>query len=202
MITRLKVANCRSLADIDMRLGPLTVLVGANGTGKSNLIDVLRLVRDALVRGLNGALLDRHGIGGIRCRSSKAGDVRVHLRLDLPDCAGEYGLALAGTDAGGCRVTWERCAAETGSLTSGFEIRDGRWVTPPDGLAPDRPPSDTELTLPVAAHANPGGASARYASILLAGWDSTPSVPRACVRPRSPSIPIPWMRGDETWHPS
>jgi predicted ATPase len=44
-ITRLVVKNYRSLKDIDVRLQPLTVLVGENGSGKSNLIDVLRFPR-------------------------------------------------------------------------------------------------------------------------------------------------------------
>ncbi|HEV8539324.1 MAG TPA: AAA family ATPase, partial [Bacteroidota bacterium] len=42
MITRIRVKSYKSLADIDVKLGPLTVLVGPNGSGKSNLIDVLR----------------------------------------------------------------------------------------------------------------------------------------------------------------
>jgi len=51
LITRLKVKNYRSLADVDIALSPLTVFVGENGTGKSNLIDLLRFVRDALTDG-------------------------------------------------------------------------------------------------------------------------------------------------------
>ena len=49
MITRLAVKNYRSLEDIDLRLGPLAVLIGANGSGKSNVLDVLRLVHDLIV---------------------------------------------------------------------------------------------------------------------------------------------------------
>ena len=159
MITRLKVGNYRSLADIDIRPGPLMVLVGANGSGKSNLIDVLRFVRDIMVRGLNRAVLDRHGIDEIRCRSSADENVRIHLRLDLPDCSGEYGFTLGRTDAGGCRVTWEKCVAKKGSVINAFEIRDGKWVTCPECFSPDhlRPLSDTELTLPAAAHTDSDG---------------------------------------------
>ncbi|MBM4289902.1 MAG: hypothetical protein FJ135_17480, partial [Deltaproteobacteria bacterium] len=47
MIKRLYAKNYRSLAEVEVNLGRLTVLVGQNGTGKSNFIDVLRFVSDA-----------------------------------------------------------------------------------------------------------------------------------------------------------
>ena len=42
LITRLIVKNYRSLADVHIALSPLTVFIGKNGAGKSNVIDVLR----------------------------------------------------------------------------------------------------------------------------------------------------------------
>ena len=45
MITELNVKNYRSLKDVKLPLGRLTVLIGANGSGKSNILDVLRLVK-------------------------------------------------------------------------------------------------------------------------------------------------------------
>jgi predicted ATPase len=44
LITRLVVKNYRSLLDVDIALAPLTVFVGKNGVGKSNLIDVLGIL--------------------------------------------------------------------------------------------------------------------------------------------------------------
>ncbi len=41
-ITRMVVKNYRTLVDVDIALTPLTVFVGKNGVGKSNVIDVLR----------------------------------------------------------------------------------------------------------------------------------------------------------------
>jgi predicted ATPase len=35
-LSRVRVTNYRSIADCDVTLGPLTLLVGPNGTGKSN----------------------------------------------------------------------------------------------------------------------------------------------------------------------
>ena len=40
-LRRLKVKGFKSLADVDIELRPLNVLIGANGSGKSNVLDFL-----------------------------------------------------------------------------------------------------------------------------------------------------------------
>ena len=65
-ITKLRVKNFRSIRDIELHLSPLTVLVGPNASGKSNLMDVLRFLSDAIRRDLSRALSSRHGIGEVR----------------------------------------------------------------------------------------------------------------------------------------
>jgi predicted ATPase len=80
-ITQISVKNFRSLADVTVPLDALTVLVGRNGAGKSNFIDVLRFVADAVQRGLDNAITERGGMGRLR-RWSKKGrpfDVTVDL---------------------------------------------------------------------------------------------------------------------------
>ena len=44
MLTRVHVRNYKSLADLEVKLEPLTVLFGPNAAGKSNLLDVLQLL--------------------------------------------------------------------------------------------------------------------------------------------------------------
>ena len=46
-LTRVVLHNYKSIATCDARLGPLTYLVGANSSGKSNFVDALHLVHDA-----------------------------------------------------------------------------------------------------------------------------------------------------------
>ena len=46
MISRLAIKNFRSLRDVELRPGPLTVLIGANGAGKSNILDALRFLKE------------------------------------------------------------------------------------------------------------------------------------------------------------
>jgi len=42
MIKRIKIKGYKSLADVDVELKPLTVLLGANASGKSNFLDAVR----------------------------------------------------------------------------------------------------------------------------------------------------------------
>lgn len=44
MLTRLQVKGFKSLVDADVRFGPFTCVVGANGSGKSNLFDAIRFL--------------------------------------------------------------------------------------------------------------------------------------------------------------
>ncbi len=45
-ISRLAVSGYRSLRDVRLEIGLLTVVTGANGSGKSNLYRALRLLAD------------------------------------------------------------------------------------------------------------------------------------------------------------
>jgi predicted ATPase len=47
-LTRVVLRNFKSIGTCDVRLAALTYLVGRNGSGKSNFLDALHLVRDAL----------------------------------------------------------------------------------------------------------------------------------------------------------
>lgn len=49
MITKISIKNYKSLEDVTLTLGPLTVLVGANASGKSNILDALSMLKELLV---------------------------------------------------------------------------------------------------------------------------------------------------------
>lgn len=79
MITRVRAKNFRSLADIDVTLGPLTVLVGKNGAGKSAFVDVLRLVRESLTDSFPKAIGKRQGMDSLRFSGAPGEELKISI---------------------------------------------------------------------------------------------------------------------------
>ena len=69
-LRRLGLKNYRSIGSCDLELGPLAIFVGQNGAGKSNILDSLRFIRQALEENLSRAVSERGGIAGVRRRSA------------------------------------------------------------------------------------------------------------------------------------
>jgi predicted ATPase len=135
LVTRVTAKNFRSLEDVDVKLGPLTVLVGPNASGKSNVVDVLRFVADAFRNGLDRAIADRNGLGAIRRWSAKGRpyDVEVGLEFQAGDYTVHFGFVLGGQRRGEYQVKAEYFRAVGGSpleMALVFETKNGRWVTP------------------------------------------------------------------------
>lgn len=66
-LTSVHISHYKSLSEVALdNLPPLTLLVGANGTGKSNFVDALRFLRDMVVDGLDHAMSKRGGILMVR----------------------------------------------------------------------------------------------------------------------------------------
>lgn len=85
LITRLKLKNWRNFRDVDVALGPRGFLIGANASGKSNLLDVFRFLRTIAQSeggGLQKALKDRGGLGKLRSlHARKDPEVRIEVEL-------------------------------------------------------------------------------------------------------------------------
>lgn len=110
-LSRVVLSNYRSIRSADVRLGPLTYLVGRNGAGKSNFLDALRLVSEALNGSLEQALRDRGGIHGVVRRSDEPGKhlgIRLEMQLSKERTA-LYAFKLLGLRDGNFAVEREEC---------------------------------------------------------------------------------------------
>ena len=126
-LTRVVLRNYKSIAACDVRLGPLTYLVGANGSGKSNFLDALHLVRDALTGSLDNALNERGGLSEVRRRSSgHPTHFGIRLEFRLPSGqTGYYAFKVGGIQGRG-EVLEEACVL--GGLGRGpyFQLDRGK----------------------------------------------------------------------------
>ena len=85
IVTRLKLKNWRNFLSADMRFRETTYLIGANATGKSNLLDVFRFLRDVTKSpggGLQQALSLRGGISKVKCLHARR-DQEVRIDVEL-----------------------------------------------------------------------------------------------------------------------
>ena len=85
-VSRLGLKNWRNFADVDVAFGERLFLIGPNASGKSNLLDVFRFLRDVCRDGggLQQAVQERGGVSKIRSLSARR-DPAVEIEVDLTD---------------------------------------------------------------------------------------------------------------------
>jgi predicted ATPase len=84
VITKLKLKNWKNFKEVDIDLENRVFVVGPNASGKSNLLDVFRFLRDIVKPGggLQKAVIDRGGISKIRCLSARQfPDIEIAIEL-------------------------------------------------------------------------------------------------------------------------
>lgn len=135
-ITRIRAKNFRSIRNLDMEVGPLTVLVGPNASGKSNVLDALRFIRDAVSRGVDFAISQRDGMESIRHQHrpgrGRRRDVGLGVSATFRGVALDYDFVLARNADGGYRAKREYGSYKLGdeSKRVEFDIRDGQVMKP------------------------------------------------------------------------
>lgn len=126
-ITRVVLRNYKSIGYCDVRLGPLTYLVGVNGSGKSNFLDALHLVRDALNGSLDNALNERGGLSEVRRRSS-GHPTHFGIRLEFAmnnGQRGHYAFNVGALKDRGYEVQAEECVIDAVGKGPFFKIERG-----------------------------------------------------------------------------
>jgi predicted ATPase len=144
-LRRVRLRNYRSIEICDVDLpAPLTFLVGPNSSGKSNFLDALRLVSDALrTSSLDEALTSRGGVGEVAARSHAAeGTVRMLYDLSLAEGSAEYSIELS-LGPGAAATIDEVCGVVSydSAVRHYFEASEDTVISSEPVLAPPGPGS-------------------------------------------------------------
>ncbi|MFO0571222.1 MAG: AAA family ATPase [Polyangiaceae bacterium] len=85
-LTHLNAVRYRSLRDIDVDVATVNVLIGANASGKSNVLDALRFLSDGLHEGdFDSAVRDRGGMVHLAWKGEFADEVRLEAQFEDQD---------------------------------------------------------------------------------------------------------------------
>ncbi|HEV7165988.1 MAG TPA: AAA family ATPase [Gammaproteobacteria bacterium] len=107
MLKSIHIQHYKSLSDIRIYFNNVNVLVGQNATGKSNIIDALRFIKDAYTYDLDHAITDRGGIEVLRQYSPTKPfmmSISVDFNYQIPGVEAifpaSYSLKLSSSKAG------------------------------------------------------------------------------------------------------
>jgi predicted ATPase len=130
-ISRVRLRNYKSIGSCDVNLGPLTILIGPNGSGKGNFLDALAFLSRAVETTPNQAITERGGIEAvIRKVPPSADSFEIQVEVSLPQgedwTRGTYGFKVKhNTRDGTFDVYDETCELATQPETLRFEVREG-----------------------------------------------------------------------------
>ena len=94
IVSHLHIKNWRNFQRVDVELRERQFIVGANASGKSNLLDVFRFLRDIAKTeggGLQKAVKDRGGISKIRSLAARR-DPEIAIEVHLAEASGQPSL--------------------------------------------------------------------------------------------------------------
>lgn len=86
IISRLVLKNWRNFRTFDVTFGDRVIIIGPNASGKSNLLDAIRFLRDIAHPGggLQRALSERGGLTKVRCLAARR-EPEVEITVDLEE---------------------------------------------------------------------------------------------------------------------
>jgi predicted ATPase len=97
IISRLVLKNWRNFRTFDVSFSDRVIIIGPNASGKSNLLDAIRFLRDIAHPGggLQPAITQRGGLSKVRCLAARQEpDVAVEVELSESGSAPEYKYAI------------------------------------------------------------------------------------------------------------
>jgi predicted ATPase len=98
-LQRLKVTNFKSIREQELRLGPLNVFIGGNGSGKSNLINVFRFLKEIVSQNLSGYTQLKGGADSLLYYGRKRSPgMELDVEFGAGSTTNRYLVSLTGTD--------------------------------------------------------------------------------------------------------
>lgn len=135
-LRRVRIRGYKSIAFCDVSLQPLTILVGRNAAGKSNFLDALAFLRDAMDTSVREAAWLHGGGKAVQCRTTD--QTKIEMRIDAAfesfqtHYLAEYSIELAVKVRGLLKVEREslRIHDPARNRTCGFDARRGKanWM--------------------------------------------------------------------------
>lgn len=127
-LRRVVLRNYKSIKECDVSLGPLTFLVGLNGSGKSNFLEALRFLSDSLQTNIKDAVKQRGELRKIFWREkNRATHFSIELELTLPDAGNASYEITIGDHEGLFVLKSEHCVVHAHGTRdrAEFLVRDG-----------------------------------------------------------------------------
>ena len=85
-IKSLMVHNFKSIDTVQIDFNPMTMIIGANATRKSNIINVFRFIEDIMTDGIENAIALQGGIQYIANANLSRGEpIEIQFTIDLKD---------------------------------------------------------------------------------------------------------------------
>jgi predicted ATPase len=138
-VREVQIRNYKSIGQATVPMGDLTILVGANGAGKSNFLDAMAFVSDCLADSVELAFKSRGGLGAVRRRSGgHPTHIGIRLIADLdPNTVADYSFEIAAEKGEQFSIARERCHVEEFMGQSHtFDVERGEFKTPIEGIRP------------------------------------------------------------------
>src|ERR1700684_3773480 len=82
-LRRVRIRGYKSIAFCDVALEPLTILVGRNASGKSNFLDALAFIKDAMETNITEATKRHGGWQSMLSHLTTDGEIAFELELAL-----------------------------------------------------------------------------------------------------------------------
>ncbi len=152
-IVKICAKNYKSYRFVEESLGKITVLVGVNGSGKSNFLDIFNFVADALSNGLGQAIKQRGGFKAIATHLGGRGkppDVSIEITVADEKRTYEYKFILGAKKGKYSEVVVKKeklSILESESLITEYEIIDNIWKLWPIDAKPSKKPDALALPL-------------------------------------------------------